>query len=87
MKCKRCFSHAINEHMHGRTKGRNVDLCDVCYWRAEYDSVQAEIERLRAHIGNVCSHTDAGCIDCPIYDDCDAPGKEEDAASGGEGEK
>ena len=31
--CKRCGSYAINEHAHGRVKGRHADLCDVCYWR------------------------------------------------------
>ena len=32
MKCKRCHSHAINHHCHGRD-GSGEDLCDVCYWR------------------------------------------------------
>jgi hypothetical protein len=41
--CERCASHAINEHMHGRAKGRNPELCDVCYWRhaAERLSIDA----------------------------------------------
>ena len=33
MKCKICGSHAINEHLHGRKVGEDMDLCDVCYWR------------------------------------------------------
>ena len=32
-KCKKCGSHAINDGRHGREKGKNLDLCDVCYWR------------------------------------------------------
>lgn len=30
--CKRCGSHAINPHLHGRDTS-DIDLCDVCYWR------------------------------------------------------
>ena len=33
MKCKRCYSYAINPHCHGREAGVDLDLCDVCYWR------------------------------------------------------
>lgn len=33
MKCSRCGSFAINDHLHGRIKGRDLHLCDVCYWR------------------------------------------------------
>lgn len=32
MKCKRCYSYAINHHNHGRD-GSGEELCDVCYWR------------------------------------------------------
>lgn len=28
-----CGSQAINAHLHGRTPGYRLDLCDVCYWR------------------------------------------------------
>jgi hypothetical protein len=31
--CRKCGSYAINEHSHGREKGKDSDLCDVCYWR------------------------------------------------------
>jgi len=31
-RCK-CGSYAINPHLHGRKKGVDLDLCDVCYWR------------------------------------------------------
>lgn len=30
--CK-CGSHAINPNHHGREKGVDLELCDVCYWR------------------------------------------------------
>jgi len=33
MSCKECGSQAINDHLHGRQKGVDLDLCDVCYWR------------------------------------------------------
>jgi len=35
--CAKCGSHAINEHLHGRKAGKHPELCDVCYWRAEYN--------------------------------------------------
>jgi len=41
VKCARCYSYAINEHLHGRTPGRHSNLCDVCYWRAEYENRRA----------------------------------------------
>ena len=37
--CAKCGSHAINEHLHGRKAGKHPELCDVCYWRAEYSAV------------------------------------------------
>ena len=44
-KCKRCGSCAINEHSHGRIKGINTDLCDVCYWRAVAESLEIELKQ------------------------------------------
>jgi hypothetical protein len=35
--CKRCGSLAINPHLHGRVKGVDLELCDVCYWRKRAD--------------------------------------------------
>lgn len=32
MKCKRCYSYAINHHSHGRDETQK-EFCDVCYWR------------------------------------------------------
>lgn len=31
--CKICGSYAINPEEHGREAGKDLDLCDVCYWR------------------------------------------------------
>lgn len=35
MTCKNCGSYAINPGHHGREPGKNLHLCDVCYWRSE----------------------------------------------------
>jgi len=40
--CKRCGSFAINQHMHGREKGIDLDLCDVCYWRKRAEEIKKE---------------------------------------------
>ena len=45
--CSRCGSHAINEHAHGRIKGSNSNLCDVCYWRAIAESLIEIINQLK----------------------------------------
>ena len=44
-RCK-CGSFAINEHAHGRIKGKHSDLCDVCYWREEAMEILEEAEML-----------------------------------------
>lgn len=46
MTCTNCGSSAINEHLHGRTKGMYRDLCDVCYWRQRYTNLLDEMEML-----------------------------------------
>lgn len=46
-RCTLCGSYAINQHAHGRVRGKYTDLCDVCYWRADYASLEQECERLR----------------------------------------
>lgn len=33
MKCIMCGSYAINPGLHGREIEKDLDLCDVCYWR------------------------------------------------------
>ena len=42
-RCSRCGSYAINPHLHGRDE-KDLDLCDVCYWRKRYDEA---VEKLR----------------------------------------
>ena len=37
-KCKRCGSYAINSNAHGRIPFKDLDLCDVCYWRKIVES-------------------------------------------------
>ena len=32
----RCGSYAINPHLNGRKPGKHLELCNVCYWRAEH---------------------------------------------------
>ena len=44
--CKRCGSQAINDQMHGRLKGTDLDLCDVCYWRSRVEVLKADNGRL-----------------------------------------
>ena len=46
-RCTLCGSYAINQHLHGRVRGKYTDLCDVCYWRADYARLEQECERLR----------------------------------------
>lgn len=42
MTCKQCNSAAINPHLHGRQAGVDLDLCDVCYWRARAAQARAQ---------------------------------------------
>ena len=45
-KCRRCGSYAINPHCHGREAGKHLTLCDVCYWREQYDNLKMNIDLL-----------------------------------------
>ena len=38
-----CGSYAINPHLNGRKPGKRLDLCDVCYWRAEHKEVSDQL--------------------------------------------
>jgi hypothetical protein len=42
MKSCSCGSMAINPHCHGREPGVDLDLCDVCYWRARCGALSKE---------------------------------------------
>ena len=44
MKSCKCGSFAINPQCHGREPGVGLDLCDVCYWRARAERLQAVAE-------------------------------------------
>ena len=48
-RCVRCGSHAINPNKHGREEGKDLNLCDVCYWwkRAEYFLECAKVREKR----------------------------------------
>lgn len=66
-KCKRCHSYAINPHQHGRTPGVNEHLCDVCYWRDQYEGADlrhgvavARIASLEAQLAEARLHK-CGC--------------------------
>ena len=57
MTCKICGSYAINEHLHGREKGKYLDLCDVCYWRKMfYGTIKDPCEK--------CDGKDSDCKGC-----------------------
>ena len=48
--CKICGSYAINDRSHGRAKGVDLDMCDVCYWRER--AAQADADRERTYQEN-----------------------------------
>lgn len=54
MICKQCGSHAINDNLHGRQKGIDLDCCDVCYWRFRAEQAQAKAEKLKEAIEVIC---------------------------------
>jgi len=41
MSCKICGSFAVNEHLYGRERGTDTDLCDVHYWMKRAEATQA----------------------------------------------
>lgn len=44
-----CGSFAINDHQHGRIKGIDLDLCDVCYWRTRAELLGKVLTLSNAH--------------------------------------
>ena len=54
-RCKRCHSWAINEKMHGRIEGTDIDLCDVCYWRARAERADEAIDSAVAQAFEQCA--------------------------------
>ena len=53
MSCKRCRSYAINENHHGREKGEDLDLCDVCYWRKRAEEKSLLIKELKLKLSKI----------------------------------
>ena len=45
-KCIVCGSYAINPGHHGRPLGESLTLCDVCYWREQYDNLKMKFDLL-----------------------------------------
>jgi hypothetical protein len=39
--CSLCGSYAINPSNHDRVVGKDLDLCDVCYWRTRAKKLAA----------------------------------------------
>ena len=46
--CANCSSHAINPECHGRDKGADLELCDVCYWRKIAENNQDIVKKALA---------------------------------------
>lgn len=45
-KCRICGSYAINPGHHGRPLGESLTLCDVCYWREQYNNLKRKFDLL-----------------------------------------
>ena len=43
IKCKNCGNYTINPYLHSET-----DLCSACYWRLKFESLQKELEAVKA---------------------------------------
>lgn len=52
MTCKRCYSHAINHHCHGRD-GSDKDLCDVCFWRKRAETAAHALKTAEAALADI----------------------------------
>ena len=48
-KCK-CGSYAINRH--NQTKESDLNSCDVCYWKARFDSSNKDLELAKTLLKN-----------------------------------
>ena len=58
-KCTKCDSYAINPGMHGRGK-KDIDLCDVCYWRKRAESaIEASRYLIKILVTDVKKHNNA----------------------------
>jgi len=46
--CERCGSYAINPNNHGRDPKKDLNLCDVCYWRKRAEALQKKEDKTNA---------------------------------------
>lgn len=53
--CKKCGSHAVNPHLHGRKPGGDLELCDVCYWRERADKILIAAEEWSLYVVEGCA--------------------------------
>jgi len=60
--CKNCGSYAINPRLHGRQKGVDLDLCDVCYWRKRAEEYPQKIYIRPVYNGS--GRKDWDCSEC-----------------------
>lgn len=64
MSCKQCGSYAVNDNLHGRQKGIDLDYCDVCYWRFRAEQWQTRAENLKESIEVMCRKCRVGIKNC-----------------------
>ena len=70
MQCNRCGSRAINPHMHGRKKGADLELCDVCYWRKRTEELLEVAEAMKLYVEHFgdplkCARTALAKLEAP----------------------
>ena len=50
MKQCKCGSYAVNDHLHGRERGVDLDLCDVCYWRKRAEAAEIALRMIAGRL-------------------------------------
>ena len=65
-KCKRCGSFAINENSHGRESGKDLHLCDVCYWR----KMAEQPSNTQMHMDGLCQCPYEKATRCRMDEPC-----------------
>lgn len=64
--CKICGSYAINDSQNGRTRGVDLDLCDVCYWRQRATDMIRNYRLLLIFASDVHDIAENGMIDSEL---------------------
>jgi hypothetical protein len=65
--CKQCGSFAINENSHGREPGKDLHLCDVCYWRKRAEMPSNTRMQPDACLDTECNMNEDGrCIEIQV---------------------